>query len=217
MTTADIQKHLLDLSERAAALEIRIKRTLERTDRTIALANFCNYISSELRQASRFYPDSTSGLAWVTRNLFETNLIIRYVLISDANFTAWLGQILRDEKDVIDGLLSAPANTQHDSAEARLRARLTESQEIARRHDMEFSKPFRVSDIAKSLDSLEEYNFLYKLFSKYVHPTSLLINSWHQQETDPNWTNIFLHRSQIYTADSIRRIGDSCGFQSNAT
>jgi len=217
MATEEIQKHLLKLSEKALALGHRITETIERSDKSIALSNFCSYISGELRQASTFYPGNISGLAWVTRNLFETNLTIRHVLTSDSNFSDWLGQALRDEKDFIDGVLSVATDTRNSAAETQLRARLAKLQDMAQRHGLEFSKPFRVSDIAKPLGLLDEYNSLYKLFSKYVHPSSLLINSWHQQAPDANWTNIFLSKSQLYSGDSIYRIGGSCGFQSGAT
>lgn len=216
MAAQEIQKHLLDLSEKATDLGHRITETLKRSDKSIALSNFCSYISGELRQASNFYPDNTSGLAWVTRNLFETNLTIRHVLTSDSNFSEWLGQALCDEKDFIDGVLSVPTDTRNNAAETQLRERLAKLQDMAQRHGLEFSKPFRVSDIAKPLGLLDEYNSLYKLFSKYVHPSSLLVNSWHQQTPDFNWTNIFLTKSQLYSGDSIYRISSSCGFQSSA-
>jgi len=217
MTSQEIQKNLLELSGKATALGHRITETLERSEKNVALSNFCGYISGELRHVSGFYPDNISGLAWLTRNLFETNLIIRHVLTSESNFLEWLGQALQDEKDVIDGLLSLSTDSRTSPAETQRRVRLAELQDMAHRHVLKFSKPFRISEIAKPLDLLEEYNSLYKLFSKYVHPSSLLINCWHRQTPDANRTNIFLTKSQTYSGDSIYRINGACGFQSGAT
>jgi hypothetical protein len=52
---------------------------------------------------SGFYPTNTAGLAWSTRNLFEINLTIRHVLLSNDNFLDWLGRELRDHKNFIAG------------------------------------------------------------------------------------------------------------------
>jgi hypothetical protein len=199
------------------ALERRVTGTLPRSDKSIALSNFCSYISGELRTMSGFYPSNTAGLAWVTRNLFECNLTIRYVLLSDPNFLNWLGQALRDEKDFIDGVLSTSGDSQNVAARSALEERLRQLEDMAKRHSLTFTKPFRASEIAKELGLLAEYNGLYKLFSKYVHPSSLLVNSWHKQMPGKDWSDIFLVKAQTYSGDSINRIMAACGLPSGST
>lgn len=206
----EIHQHFLGLSESSAALGHLITETLPRSNKTVTLSNFCSYIAGELRQMSNFYPANTAGLAWATRNLFETNLTIRHILSSDEHLLQWLGQALRDEKDFIDGILSISDNSQNAAAKMRLQQRVAQLDGMAKKHGLEFSRPFRVADIAKKLGLLDEYNGLYKLFSKYVHPSSLLVNSWQKQTPGQDWTNIFLVKAQVYSGDAIRRIADSC-------
>lgn len=208
----EIREHLLNLSGKASALQRRITESLSRSDKTVALSNFCSYISGELRNMSGFYPANTAGLAWSTRNLFETNLTIRHVLLSNDNFLDWLGQALSDEKDFIDGVLSTSGESQNADAKSFLEARLEQLHGMAQRHGLEFSKPFRVQDIAKGLGMLDEYTQTYKLFSKYVHPSSLLVNAWHRQTPEKNWNDIFLVKAQTYAGDSIHRVMEACGF-----
>ncbi len=213
----EIRQHLLELSGKSSALGHRITESLIRSNKTTALSNFCSYLSGELQNLSDFYPNKTAGLAWATRNMFEANLTIRYILITDENFTDWLGQALRDEKDFIDGVLSTSEDSQNADAKNILSARLTQLHGMAQRHGLEFSKPFRVQDIAKTLGILDEYTATYKLFSKYVHPSSLLVNAWHKQTPDTMWSDIFLVKAQTYAGDSIARIMDTCGFKPGAT
>jgi hypothetical protein len=212
----EIREHLLDLSGKASALERRITESLSRSDKTVALSNFCSYISGELKNMSGFYPANTAGLAWSTRNLFEVNLTIRHVLLSNDNFLDWLGQALHDEKDFIDGVLSTSRESQNADAKNFLKARLKQLHGMAQRHELEFSKPFRVQDIAKGLGMLDEYAETYRLFSKYVHPSSLLVNAWHRQTAEKTWNDIFLVKAQTYAGDSIHRVMEACGFTPSA-
>lgn len=206
----DVPGHLLGLSAQSIALANQIKERLPRSDRTVALANFCSYVGGELRQVSVFYPANVPGLAWCARNLFETNLTVRHVLTSDENFRTWLGQTLQDEKDFIEGVLAVSSDQGNQAAEKQLRSRLTKLDEIASRHNLSFSKPFRAEKLAKSLGMHDEYVGLYKLFSKYVHPSSLLVNAWYNQKPESSWLDVFLVKAQIYAGDTIHRVADAC-------
>jgi len=206
----DVPAHLANLSSKCAALANRITEQTPRSDRSIALANFCKYVGGELTQMSGFYPGNVPGMVWATRNIFEVNLIIRYVLGSEANFRAWLGQTLQDEKEYIEGVLAVAEEGSEESL-AQLQARLAELGKLALRHQLEFSKPFRVPSLAKDVGSESEYIGLYKLFSKYVHPSSLLINGWYSQKPDVSWLDVFLVKAQIYAGDSIHRLSAACG------
>ena len=201
------------LSARCIALANQIKERVARTDRTVALANFCSYIGGELRQASAFYPSNVPGMAWAARNLFEVNLTVRHVLASDDNFRAWLGQTLQDEKEFIEGLLSVSSEQPNHAAESQLRNRLNKLDDMAARHNLDFSKPFRAEKMSKSLGMHDEYVGLYKLFSKYVHPSSLLINAWYGQKPQSVWLDIFLVKAQMYAGDTVQRVANACDLQ----
>lgn len=206
----DVPAHLADLSSKCVALANRITEETPRNDRSIALANFCKYIGGELKQMSGFYPGNVPGLVWATRNIFEVDLIIHYVLESEDNFRVWLGQTLQDEKEYIEGAL-AVVEEGSEVFQAQLRGRLAELGKLALRHNLDFSKPFRVPSLAKDVGREAEYTGLYKLFSKYVHPSSILINGWYSQKPDVSWLDIFLVKAQIYAGDAILRISAACG------
>lgn len=201
-----VPQHLHSLAARVVALADQIVSRLPRTDKTVAMSNFCNYVAGELRQASNFYPSHVPGLAWCARNLFEANLTVRYVLASELNFRSWLGQCLRDEREFIDGFLAISKDQENVAAKSQLLNRLSELDGIASRHGLEYSRLFRVENMARELGVHDEYVGLYKLFSKYVHPSSLLVNSWYRQDPDQSWKNIFLIKLQLYAGDTTGRI-----------
>jgi hypothetical protein len=202
--------HLQKLSAYAAAVGIRIASTQPRSNQSIAFSNFCNYVSGELKQVASFFPSNTPALAWSCRNLFETDLTVRYVLLSEQNFIDWMGQALRDERDFIEGALSLALDGHAEQTDV-LRARREHLNNMATRHGLEFSRPFRVGDVAKAVGEEAEYIAMYKLFSKYVHPSSLLINSWAKTEPAMEWTNIFLTSAQRYAHDAIERLRKASG------
>lgn len=207
----EVPKHLVALSLRSRTLADNIRRNLKRTDHTIAAANFCTYISGQLQQLSVYYPDNVSGLAWVARNLFELNLTVRHVISSDDAFQLWLGQAINDEKEFIEGVISVSQDQSASQNYKELVDRLEQLSEIGERHNLELSRPFQLKIIANEYGMLDEYFGLYKLLSKYIHPSSLLINKWYEEEADTGWLNIFIVKSQLYAGDSVQRIANACG------
>lgn len=205
-----IGPHLRRLSAYAATIGTRIANTQPRSNRSVAFSNFCNYVSGELKQVADFFPRNTPGLAWSCRNLFETDSTVRYVLMSEQNFSDWMGQALRDERDFIEGVLTLAQGGDAEQT-AVLRARRGQLDDMAKRHGLEFARPFRIGDIAKAVGEEAEYVAMYKLFSKYVHPSSLLINGWAKTEPEMDWTNIFLTSAQKYAGDAIERLRKASG------
>jgi hypothetical protein len=207
-----VPQHLCYLSSKCDALAEKIVAQLPRSNWSDVASNLCIYIGGELKEMSRLYPDSVRGLAWCTRNLFEVNLVVRYVLASEDNLRTWLGQILQDEREWIEGALSF-AGSGNDDLRQKCQHRLTELKRLALKHKLDFSKPFRVPALAKDTGTQEEYDALYKLLSKYVHPSSLWINAWHSQTPDLDWLNVFIARAQVYAGDSISRLAAACELQ----
>lgn len=203
---ADVPDHLRKLAQTCDSLGHRIIASSERTDETVALANFCKYAGGELRQLADFFPSNVPGLAWATRNLFELNLTVRYVLEDREQFQNWISQVLTDEKEFIEGVLSASSGEENNGARSALEARLSGLEELASRHNLTPSKRFFIGNIAKEVGLEDDYKAVYKLTSKYVHPTSILINAWQDQTPDDSWLDIFIVKSQISAGDTIYRI-----------
>jgi hypothetical protein len=189
-----------------------VRRILEsnpRNDRGLVFENFGLYAARELDHVANFFLTDVAGLAWATRNLFELNLIVRHVLASEENVRLWLGQSLSDEPDFIEGLLSTSRESDATGPKRVLEDRVRALGAMAERHGLNFAKPFRVRDLAEQMGEIDEYTGLYKLFSKYVHPASLVINSPRYYEATDEWANVFLVKAQFYAGNTIGRISQA--------
>jgi Family of unknown function (DUF5677) len=210
-----VPAHLARLAERCGSVAQRIRESAVRSDRSLAFENFCHYAAGELRHVSNFYPTDVAGLAWASRNLFELNLIVRHVLGSEENLWLWLGQSLNDEREFVEGVLSLPVESELVEHRRTLEKRIASLTEMAERHSLKFSKPFRMRDLAQHFGQLDEYSSLFKLFSKYVHPSSLVINAYARRTPEDGWLNIFLIKSQFYAGDTIGRISEAFGLNAD--
>lgn len=206
-----VPTHLQSLADQAQALASRINELPDRSDRSVALRNFCLYAAGELRRLATMYPSDVAGLAWVTRNLFEAKLTVQYIVQSEENLREWLGQSLRDEKDFIEGILAFAEDQPEDMNKSQLRKRLHVLSDMARRHRLEFAKPYRVDALAKAAGEVEEYIGLFKLLSKYVHPTSLLVNTPAARGQEDEWANLFLIKAQVYAGGICGRVTEALG------
>jgi hypothetical protein len=56
------------------------------------VTNLAKRTAAELEQLASFYPSFIEGIAWCTRNLFEVNLVLRYILLNPRNVNKWMGQ-----------------------------------------------------------------------------------------------------------------------------
>jgi hypothetical protein len=207
-TTAAVTNHLRHLAETCSSLAVELQRREDRSDRLVAYANFSLYVAGELRRTAIFYPNDVPGLAWTARNLFEAYLLVKYISQSDAKLLEWMGQGITDETDFIDGMLFCAdpdeSGTQIDMLQTQ-RVRLLD---LAKRHNLQKVKPFRVVDLAKGLGEEEEYGALFKLFSKYVHPSSLYINKWALVHPDSAYVEIFQIKAQVYAGQAVKIIQD---------
>lgn len=209
----NVPAHLESLAKRADSLAERVRQLTPQTDRTVALANFCAFGARELRHVAQFYPHDVAGLAWAARNLFESSLIVRYVLSSDDALRSWLGQALNDEKEFIEGVLAQSNPEELPHASNALNTRLKTLQTLAAKYGLEYSKPFRMQRLAEKLGEENEYDSLFKLFSKYVHPSSVYLNKWAHAVPDEAWLDVFLVKSQLYAGYIIRAVSESCGLE----
>jgi len=152
-------------------------------------------------------PHSIEGIALSTRNIFEVSLILKYILQSKENMNEWLGQLANDEKQILEGFLNING-TKDPKDRSAIEARIEKLKEICYRHNIQLSKQFNIRDVAKNVGHEDDYISFYKFFSKYVHPTSWLINKPEKEIGDTVYQNAFVMNAQLYFAQSKALLGD---------
>lgn len=209
LTKLEPKKVSAELRGKAKSLESLssdILNKLFRSDESVAHSNLLKRIAKEIDSIAGFYPRSVEALAMCTRNIFELNLIVRHILREDKNLTTWLGQCITDEKDIIEGILKLVKPT--PDIAIPFRDRLDELNSISAKFGIKPSQPYSVRALAKSEEVLDEYDSLFKLYSKYVHPSSWIVNAPDGEGflTPVDAANIFIVHSQIYAEDAQSRL-----------
>lgn len=184
-------------------------------DRDLSLYNLAINASFEVKQIIKIiqkYSESpeVKNIAWRTRNIFEINLIIRYILQSKENLDCWMGQFAYDEIQILEGYLELAENKSHPSLKI-IKGRLDKIKNICEKHRIEPKKFLHISELAKKTGVYDEYKSLYKLYSKYAHPSSWIINASFEKVNSIEYLNMLLINVQKYAWDLYRRISETVG------
>lgn len=204
-TYDDVRSHLGQHAVKLRALIASIEGAVERTNERDVLTNLAKRTASEFDKLASTYPAPIEGVAWCSRNLFELNLLFRYVLLSPKNVDKWLGQAAGDEIQVIQGLLTLATDGSQPHVKA-LKDRWAYIDGVCKKHSIDLENPIRIDDLAKQVGRTEDYKALYKLFSKYVHPSSWLINNSKENIENESVLNAFLIQGQLCGLDTHGRL-----------
>ena len=198
---------------RAIAIDMRTmvasgSRCVRRSNEREVIVNFVKESALQLERLADSYPAAIEAVAWATRNLFEIDVLLRWVLLDPAtNVNKWLGQIAGDEQQLIEGFLTL-AGAQRLAQGRELQRRMQEIKRICEKHGIDPTKPMRMDKLAAETGQLEDYTALYKLFSKYVHPSAWLLNSPDSSRRSSEYLNIFVMHAQLYALDTYARSED---------
>ncbi|MDD5344518.1 MAG: DUF5677 domain-containing protein [Smithella sp.] len=205
--SSTVKSNLANQSQMLLTLEACIKKQQLQDNLAISLINLVRKATIEIRRLATFYPDVADISALCARNLFEINLIARAIIESEHSLNAWLGQRASDEIDVITGMLQF-INDESSTDYKKLESRRAEIQHICSRHNIKPTKPFIIRNLACQFNLEKEYDALYKLFSKYIHPSSWLINGDSPQLESSAALNIFIICAQLYASELYSRVSE---------
>lgn len=191
-----VRNHVLDLASALDALLAAIQGRVERNDRNLSLFNLGFRAVHELRRVAEHLEGNVEELAWSTRNLHEIDLTLRYIVQSDEHLAEWTAQMLTDEKDVVEGFLTL-ATKLPQQERVRLERRLERIQETSARLGVEMPRPWSMRSLARGTDREREYNAFYKFFSKFVHPSSWLVNGRRERISETGYRNLVVGLAQV--------------------
>lgn len=146
--------------------------------------------------------------AWITRNLLELVLTYLFVYRSDAQLRQLVEHQSRDHIDIIESL-AALSDHKEDAAWAENER--TKVEAVAAAGNLRIPKRvLRTSDMATIVGWEEEYRAVYKLYSKYVHPTPwcLCSGGGASQFLDDNVRMTLVGRATAYARELLMLIAE---------
>jgi len=145
------------------------------------------------------YLDELTLASLAVRNLFEIYLIFKHVHSDEKALFSWFGQAHKDSKEVKDGFITLMEKKGLDATELR---------EIQKFEDESLDEsPFKskggfpVKQLAEKYGCLDDYNFIYKLSSKLIHPSSMKVMAYDTLTENTNYLSVVLQTGVYFSQE----------------
>lgn len=162
-----------------------------------AIANYTGVLFDRLI-SNRDFP--IDYIAILSRNLFECYLLTAYIISDSSKAKEFISQKAYEELEINEGFLSITNANTSETITKPIRERMEYIKEIMKKHDLNPSKNWNVNYLAKQTNNELEYKAFFKLYSKYVHPSSWIMNSPDHEYDNPVFKNIFILQGQHYAS-----------------
>jgi hypothetical protein len=140
-----------------------------------------------------------------TRNLFESYLLVAFITSEPSRGKEFLSQKAFDELEINEGFLSLATDASEGSIKA-IQDRMNDIKELMKKNDFNPSKHWTVNYLAQKTNNKVEYDAFFKLYSKYIHPSSWIVNSFNNEYNNPVFRNIFFSQGHIFANRIIKLI-----------
>lgn len=147
-------------------------------------------------------------IAISSRNLFECYLLTAYIIGDPSKGKEFISQKAYDELEINEGFLSIANTNTSETSIKFIRDRMEYIKEIMKMHELTPSKNWNVNYLAKQTNNELEYKAFFKLYSKYVHPSSWIMNSHNHEYDNPVFKNIFKLQGQHYASCITKLISE---------
>jgi hypothetical protein len=211
----DVEANLVKIKTTAEQLLSRMRTELPRTERNFVLYNLLSHTTDQVNRLRTALADSTPVLAWVARSLFELNLVVRYILSSNERLEKFTTEAFVDQIQIYEGFLHLQQEDTPQKTIQLVQDQLSKLRSILDKHGRKPAKKLLgAGEMADDLGVKDEYAAFFKLYSKYVHPTSFLVNSSPQVLASFEFVRtIFLINSQKYALNSLYVIQEATGIR----
>lgn len=151
-------------------------------------------------------------LALSTRNTFELYTRLVHILRSQENRRNWRGEAFIDQLQILDGIkaIDGPEKAKKEIYEEIKRVKnhaVKQGVEVGTR-----IPPFK--KLAAESGLMPEYEAFFKLYSKFVHPSSFTVN-WPQAASTPVYRSIFTFNIQTYGLLVLKMLNSEFSIQTD--
>jgi len=170
-----------------------------------ALSNYTGVLFARLISHQDF-PIEYNAIS--ARNLFECYLLIAYIIKDPSKAEAFLSQKAYEELEINEGFISLKTANTSETSIKLIQDRMDYIRELMKNHGLTPSKSWTVSHLAEQTNNKLEYKAFFKLYSKYVHPSSWMVNSLKNEYDNPVFKNIFILQGQHYASCITKLISE---------
>ncbi|MEO8403674.1 MAG: DUF5677 domain-containing protein [Chitinophagaceae bacterium] len=142
------------------------------------------------------------------RNLFECYLLVAFILSDPSKAKDFVGQKAAEELEFNEGFLSITKPNTPESTIQAIRDRMAYIKDLMSQHGIPVKKGWNVRELAEKANNKIEYEAFFKLYSKYVHPSSWIVNGVINEYDNPVFRNIFIMQGQHYASCVLKLVSD---------
>ena len=176
-----------------------------------ALRGLSSYTSILFDRLIRNQNAPIEYLAISARNLFECYLLIAYVINEPSRAKEFISQKAFEEIEINEGFLSLKTKTTSETSLKMIHDRMDYIKKLMKSAELTPSKHWNVSHLALQTNNKIEYAAFFKLYSKYVHPSSWIVNSHNFEYDNPVFKNIFYSQGHIFTKRIVKLLNKHQG------
>lgn len=212
---AEAINSLRDLASQLQAVGTRVPVRDKSDYCGFALTHLVGYASGQLSRLASLYQAGIELHAWTARNLFEACLLSECFLQEPSKAREFVAQKASDELQINEGFIGLS----EDPNAPALRPILERNNHIRHtlaKHALPEARPWSVSSLAKLTHNETDYDAFFKLYSKYVHPSSWLVFAAPNEADTPVLRNIFLVQAQYYGARILKLAQDVSSAQTGS-
>jgi hypothetical protein len=174
--------------------------------RVVALSGLSNYTRILFERLITNQNAPIEHIALAARNLFECYLLVAYVIDNPSRAKEFISQKAFDELEINEGFLSLTTTTTSQTSIRMIQDRIDYIKKLMKSAELTPSRHWNVGNLALQTNNKIEYDAFFKLYSKYVHPSSWLVNSHDHEYDNPVFKNIFFSQGQIFTKRIVKLI-----------
>lgn len=193
---ANLRELLLQLNEKVSHLNE--KEGLDFV--LISLRGITNYTTLLFERLTVYQQGPIEFCAISARNLFECYLLAAYILSHPSKAKEFVGQKAADELEINEAFLSLPKKGTPETTINQIQDRMTSIKQLMKEHKIPLAKHWPVKYLAERTNNRVEYKAFFKIYSKYIHPSSWLLNTYASEYDNPVFRNIFLLQGQHYAS-----------------
>lgn len=183
-----------------------INDNIERTAKRVVLVNLLSSTSDYLKLMKSSLDSHISVIALSTRSIYEINIRVRSILELDDEMDKWQSEAVTDQIQTLEGMLSLADDQNHDAQVNILKSEIARLQNLVSKYNLPvINNPVTTGSLAQKVGQKSEHKSLFKLYSKLVHPSSLLVNNYQSAASSENQKALQIH-AQLYTFDTMSRI-----------
>jgi hypothetical protein len=202
----DLSKELIRIVSALNEESSKLVINNETDYRPVALRGISSYTSVLFDRLITNKNAPIEYIAISARNLFECYLLTAYVIDDPSKAKELISQKAFDELEINEGfLLLTNENTSAETIKM-IQERKDYINKLMENSGLTPSKHWTVSQLAQQTKNKIEYDAFFKLYSKYVHPSSWIMNSHKYEYDNPVFRNIFFSQGKIFTRRIVKLI-----------